>query len=208
MTVSHVSGGSSRLSTGRALAGITLVGIGVLWLLETAGVGDVDWFYVLPGILALIGIAMVAGVGGDSAGGLMPLGFLLIAVMFFGSMVPRSLQPGAGVGNRSFVPASGSELRSDYRHGMGNLELDLSRLNLGGSQTVTASVGMGELVVRVPEGMRVDIHATAGMGDVNVFGRERSGVAPEVDYRSPAPADGGILELELSVGMGTVEVRR
>jgi hypothetical protein len=208
MTVSHTSGGFSRLSRGRALTGITLVGVGVLWLLEAAGVGRVDWFYVLPGILGLIGIAMIAGVGGHSAGGLMPLGFVLIAIMFLGTLVPRSLQPGASVGNRSFLPATGSELKNDYRHGMGNLEVDLRRLDLVGSRSVTASVGMGELVVRVPEGMKVDIRATAGMGDLSVFGSERSGVAPALNYRSPGRADGDVLELQLSVGMGTVEVRR
>lgn len=196
-------------STGRAMTGVVLVVIGVLWLLETAGARDIDWFYVLPGILGLIGLMMVAGVGGRSANALMPLGFLLIAFMFLGTLAPPRLHLDPSVGNRSFAPSTAADMKSEYRHGMGNLDLDLRRLTLEESRTVRASVGMGELVVRVPERLAVDIRTSGGLGEVNVFGEEEGGVSPDVRYRSVGAEDAeDVLTLELSVGMGSVEVRR
>ena len=140
---------------------------------------------------------------------MIPLGFLLIAVMFFSSLALPSTRLHASVGDRSYTPSTAAGMRSDYGHGMGNLELDLRRVNLEESRNIRASVGMGELVVRIPEGLRVDIRATAGLCDVNILGEERGGVAPQLRYRSPgAGEDDRVLTLDLSVGMGSVEVRR
>lgn len=200
--------GARRFPAGRAVAGVVLVAIGSLWLLDTAGVSNVDWFYVLPAVLGLMGLAMLAGVGGRSASALIPLGYLLIAVMFIGTLAQPRLNLNAGVGNRSHAPSASETLKNKYGHGMGTMELDLRGVSLDESREVRASVGMGELVVRVPESTPVDILASAGLGDVSVFGQERGGVAPELRFRSQAPGDDRVLTLELSVGMGSVEVRR
>jgi hypothetical protein len=211
MTVSPTSSlHPRRLSTGRLITGVTLVAIGGLWLLETAGVGDVDWFWVMPAVLGLMGLAMIAGVGGRSANGMIPLGFFLIAVMFFGTLTWPTTRLHASVGNRTYTPSTSAGMRSEYGHGMGNLELDLRRVNLEESRNIRASVGMGQLVVRVPQGLPVDIRASAVMGDVNILGEERGGVGPELRYRSRGAGEGagdGVLTLDLSVGMGSVEVR-
>jgi hypothetical protein len=199
--------GMRRFPAGRAIAGVVLIAIGSLWLLETAGVSNIDWLYVLPAVLGLMGVAMLAGVGGRSASALMPLGYLLIAVMFIGTLAPPRLHLDAGVGNQSYSPSTDT-LKNEYGQGVGTLELDLRGVRLEESREIRASVGMGEVVVRVPESTTVDIRASAGMGDVNLFGEERGGVAPELRFRSPEAGDDRLLTLELSVGMGSVEVRR
>lgn len=97
--------GMRRFPAGRAIAGVVLIAMGSLWLLETAGVSNIDWLYVLPAVLGLMGVAMLAGVGGRSASAL-PLAYLLIAVMSIGTLAPPRLHLDAGVGTLELTTGS------------------------------------------------------------------------------------------------------
>ena len=141
-------------------------------------------------------------------GGLVLLGLLLLAAFGVAAMTPVSVS--SGLGDKTEQPTSATELQPKYELGMGSLNLDFSDLTLEqGTTSVEADVGIGELVVTVPPDVRVEIDAHAGIGDVDVLGSQDDGVAAQRTMSLPGTEPGApILDLELDVGLGAVEVRR
>ena len=74
---------------------------------------------------------------------------------------------------------------------------------------MSAKVGIGELVVTVPEDAALVIDAHAGLGRVDVLGREDDGAGAHERVIAPgATADSPVLELDADVAIGNLEVRR
>ena len=72
---------------------------------------------------------------------------------------------------------------------------------------MTASVAIGELHVIVPTDVSVDVHAEAGVGQVDVFGIGSSGFSAERND-SVRVVSTRTLRLELRTGAGHVMVER
>lgn len=192
------------LPTGRLVLGALLVVLGVLWLLDAIGVG-VGWQVMLPAALTVVGVALLATARRPPHGGLVAAGIVLSILVVASSLVP-AVTPFAGIGDRVERPSSVAELDAGYSLAMGTLTVDLRGIDLprGGAE-VSASVGMGELVVRLPEGIGAEVRASAGAGEVTILGQSNSGVGVSVTEEVPgSPA----VVLDVSVGMGSVEVRR
>jgi hypothetical protein len=197
--------------TGRLVAGVVLVLIGVGWLLEVLDVVEFPWDVLLPAALIAVGVALLLTArSGAGHGGLIATGIVLSVVLLVGSAL--DLPIGGGVGERTERPTSASQLRDEYRLGIGQLTLDLTDLSAaelasGGTHRTRVRVGIGQLVVLVPEGVLVRVEARAALGNVVVFDQEEGGFDVErVD--DPGPTTPAVLELVLSVGLGEVEVRR
>jgi hypothetical protein len=193
---------------GRLLFGVLLVLLGVGWLLDSLGGIQIDWDLILPIGLITVGVALVAAARrGEGRGGLVALGIVLTLLLTVGTVV--SVPLGAGVGDRTERPL---ELRDrSYELSVGKLTVDLRRAAVSGDAStieVAAHVGIGQLVVIVPQDIPcVSTHARAGLGELNVFGDTQGGIGP--DYRTEAVCLAApLLQLDLSVGLGQVEVRR
>jgi predicted membrane protein len=66
---------------------------------------------------------------------------------------------------------------------------------------------MGELVIRVPEGIGVRVDANVGAGEVDILGRTTDGLDIDEIYQSPGFEDSSeSLLLDLQVFTGRVEV--
>lgn len=196
---------------GRLLVGVVLVALGVVWLLDAVGAVDVDWDVLLPVALIVVGVALViAAWQGRGRGGLIGLGVVLTVVLAIATVVQVPLS--GGIGDRVERPTTIAEIPDRYELSIGELTVDLRGLTLAaeipGEVRVEAAVGIGHLVVLVGEGFPcVSTHAEAGVGEIVVFGERRSGVAPE--HRTDAVCLAApLLSLDLSVGLGQVEVRR
>jgi hypothetical protein len=196
-----------QLRSGRLVAGLLLVLFGVGWLLEVLDVIDFPWDLLLPVALVLVGVALVvASRSGARPGGLIAVGVVLTGVMVIGSAIDFPL--GGGVGEREERPATLGELRDEYQLGLGQLTVDLTDLStaqLDADARTRVRVGIGQLVVIVPEGLAVQVEARATVGNVRVFEEEKGGFGVE---RQAGPGRGAVLDLVLSVGLGEVEVRR
>lgn len=196
---------------GRLLAGLVIVAFGVGWLLEALGAATVPWRVVLPAALILIGLALVLSArSGRQHGGLITLGVLLTVVLAVGTVV--NVPVDGGVGDRSERPRSYAELRSQYDLAVGQLTLDLTELPVPvpsslAHRSVRVRVGIGQLIVIVPRKMLVDVQAHTGLGRVSVFGRERSGFDATGGFHPFVPSEGMTIVLDVSVGIGDVEVR-
>ena len=202
----HAPGG---LPAGRVLVGALLGLFGIGWLLEALDVADVPWDVVLPLGLVLIGGLVVAGARrGRGQGGLIALGVVLTLVLAVGTVADVPLE--GGVGDRTFHPMSGTSLRAEYPLGVGQLTLDLRDVPQEAFQTsgvVLVHVGIGHVVVRVLRGTLIAIRAHAEVGQVVVFGRRNSGFDVDGGSDPHVPLGTSLLALDVSVGIGEVEVR-
>jgi phage shock protein PspC (stress-responsive transcriptional regulator) len=192
---------------GTAVLGLLVVAAGVLAIVAAAGV-DVPWAVALAVAAGAVGVAVVVGAFLRlRVGWLIVLGGLLGAAAILASTI--NLRLGDGVGDRSYAPATVADLDDPYRLGIGELNLDLSRLELEpGITNVVASVGIGHLLVTVPPDVAVHVDSDVDWGDSDVLGSEKNGHDVEHEVDRPGREGAPLLELDLGVGAGQVEVRR
>ncbi len=199
-------------SPAQVVLGGLLVLVGVLWLLEALGATDVPWHVVLPLALLAVGGGLVAGAAQGAHAGLVATGLGLTLLLAVGSSLgPLTDLPfSGGIGSRVERPASLDGVEGAYRLAVGDLELDLRGVTFpaGADVRVEASVGLGRLTVRVPDGVNVDGVATAAAGNVVTFGDDTGGVGVEQQFGSGAAGLDARLELELRVGLGEIVVTR
>jgi phage shock protein PspC (stress-responsive transcriptional regulator)/predicted membrane protein len=108
-----------------------------------------------------------------------------------------------GVGKRSYTPTTAADVRSTYKLGIGELDLNLSNVHSNVSTPITAKVGIGDLKVTVPRGVAVTVNARAKAGDVNVLSRHDNGKNATVHL-----AGGRKLVLNAQIGAGRIRVVR
>ena len=94
---------------------------------------------------------------------------------------------------------------------MGNLTVDLTAVPLrAGTTRLTTSVGIGRLLVEVPPGPTVSVVAHSGLGDVQVFGQDNSGLSTVQTMEAGGSGTGARdhLVLTADAGVGQVQVVR
>jgi hypothetical protein len=191
------------------LVGALLVLVGIGWLLDAGGV-EVPWRALLPAALIAVGLACVAGAFQGRQHAMMILGLALTAVLAVAVATDWDLDVPltGGVGDRTERPATPADL-TEYELGAGNFLLDLQQLRLspGTVTRVEARVGVGELVVEIPDGVTVRVVASSGLGEIQVLGEQDNGFANRVDTTVEAGSNQQ-LELDLRVGIGQVRVQR
>ena len=195
-------------ATATVLVGGLLVLVGIGWLLDAAGV-EVPWRALLPAALIAVGLACVAGAFRGRQPALMVVGVALIVVLSVAVAADWDLDVpvAAGVGDRTERPTTPADLAT-YELGVGSLTVDLSQLQVpAGTTQVEARVGIGELVVDLPEGVSAEVKATSGLGEVQVLDQQEGGFASRIDTTSEAGGDRR-LALDLRVGLGEVRVER
>lgn len=198
-----------RPSLAAPVVGVLLAAAGVLGLLAALDVYHVDVELALAGAIAVAGIAIAAGAfTGFRVGGLVGLGLILLAV--FGAVVSSPVSVSAGVGDKVERPLDAAALERSYEYGIGDFELDLTRIELPEGETrVDVSLGIGELVVAVPEDATVVVDAHAGAGEVNVVGSKDDGIGADKELTLSGPDDDSpVLVLDASVGFGHIAVVR
>jgi hypothetical protein len=188
------------------VGGLLLLVVGVLWLLDATDTIELRWRILLPISLIIVGITCAAVSTRQRVGGLVTVGVVLSVLVVASALLPDQL--GFRVGDQIARPAAVSDIRDEYSHGIGQLTIDLRDLELDTDITVAAGVGMGELLVRVPDEITIVVVASAGIGEVSALGRSSSGFGARLDERFPIADGGPVIRLELSVGIGEVVVRR
>ena len=154
---------------------------------EARGRGSIRWRVAAVVVITAVALAGVAG----------------------GAIAAAKIE--GGIGERVERPVSVSELDREYRLGLGQLELDLRRLELPRGETrVEASVGVGELDITVPSDVAVAVTTDARWGQVDVLGRETNGRDSRNGYVDPGFEEASrrlVVEAEVR-GPGEISVRR
>jgi hypothetical protein len=199
-----------RPYTGRIVLGLLLVLVGLGWLLDSLGAVDVRWAMILPAVLVIIGVALLSTAHRGGSGGLIAAGIVVSILVLVTSLlsVPFTGRL-SGIGDVDERPVAVEDVEPGFGLGIGSMTIDLREVPLPDEPTtVEAGVGIGELVVRVPDGATVEVHARAGAGEVVVDREARSGVGVDLRDRIEGSDPEVVLRLEVSVGLGKVEVRR
>jgi hypothetical protein len=188
--------------TGRIALGLVLLGAGVLGLLWATDVVDPSYTTWIG--LALIGIGLVIALSPGRHGLLVALGILVALAGVPALLVDDDLFEG-GIGESTERPESAGDLEP-FRQSIGKLTVDLTTpgLTLDGT-TIEASIGIGELVVLVPDDTDVTLDAHVGAGRVEALGDEESGVDVDLDTIS-GTSGAQEVKLELEAGAGNVRV--
>ncbi|MFZ0015071.1 MAG: LiaF domain-containing protein [Acidimicrobiia bacterium] len=196
-----------KSSLPQIVGGGVLVLIGLLWLLERYGTIDISVTAVLALGTMLVGIALMLLAREGAHVGLIVFGTILAAVTLVTAAAPLEGFQG-GVGDRTIVVSSVDDIQADYNLAMGTLVIDLRQIDdLEATTRLSASVGTGELVVRVPDDVDVAVDAQVGAGQFEVFGRVADGIGLDESFLSPGLRPGDPrLSLDLSVFTGRVEV--
>lgn len=189
---------------GRVALGAVFLGAGVLSLLSATDVVDLSYPTWAGFVLIGIGVAIAFVPGRHPV--LVVLG-ILVALAGIPALVADEKLFEGGVGDSVERPESSSQLEP-FRQAIGKLTVDLTSPDLDLDEvTLEASIGIGELVVQVPDDTDVslDIHVVAGNADG--LGETKSGL--DVDLTSISGTSGSQeLDLKLDAGFGNVRVER
>ena len=173
----------------------------------------VGFVAALGGGVAVAIIAVVAGVALLAAGLLGgPLWLMLPAIVLVAPLAVVSaagLDLHGGVGDRDYRPASVAQIKPEYRVGVGQMTLDLRRLDLPAGRTdVKLVVGVGEARVFVPDGACVSTDAQIGAGQADVIdGDGQSGLDVEVNERANTVSR-PIVHVNADIGVGHLQIDR
>ncbi|MDP9342706.1 MAG: LiaF-related protein [Actinomycetota bacterium] len=195
-----------RFSPARLVVGAILVLGGIAWLLDVTNSTKVNWGVLLSlALVAVGGGLLLLGLRGGMNRGLMLLGVILAAILTAAAALRIDIA--GGIGSQTVHPVSAKALGKTYRMAVGQMTIDLRHVNLGnGSPKLRATVGVGQLVVLVPDGANVRVHARAGAGQVSAFSHTQSGL--DVDHTFFHGSGPPKVILGLSVGVGQVTVHK
>jgi phage shock protein PspC (stress-responsive transcriptional regulator) len=185
-----------------AVAGVVLA-VGAAWA-SAEGSGE-----LVAGGVILLGLGMVAAAfRGGKAWRWLAVPAVLLAVPA-GAVAASGFELEGGYGDRTYRPSSVDAIHADgYKLAMGQLRIDLTRIDFRPGQTVDveAKLGFGELDVLVPKGVCVEPDAHVGAGDLDVRGTHSDGTDLDVTDR-PAPSPAPRVRLKADVDLGELRVQ-
>lgn len=198
-----------RSYLGRVTLGFAVIAVGLLGLADALAPGfRADPRHYMALLVAVIGAGLVAGAWFGRSYGLILLGVLLTPALFLTPVLERiDLRTLNDVRDAYHRPAAVDEMQSAYRIGAGTLEIDLREVDFGGRTVeMEAEVGLGRLVIHLPDGPAADLTGRAGIGLFKVNRFAQGGIAVEA-RRFLEGAEGALL-LDAEVSAGTIEVYR
>jgi hypothetical protein len=163
--------------------------------------------------LLVVGIGLVAAAfatGRTARAGLIALGVVLSLGLAAAASEPWE-GSGAGHGDRTYRPGTEAAVRDVYRGDVGDLTLDLTRIDVGDEGPISTRIqhGAGDVRVLVPLDADVQLTVDSGLGSVDAFGEGNTdgyfagrGAGPTVDDGVPD------VHLVIHNGLGDVEVSR
>jgi phage shock protein PspC (stress-responsive transcriptional regulator) len=202
-----------RTDVGRALllviavaAGIAVAGVIAVLSMWAAATGHGA---IVAGLVIALGIGIAAAALLDNRA-LAPwlLGAALLLAVPAGAIAATDVHFDGGIGERDYHPAQVSDIPADgYELGIGQLVVDLRDIPWQKGQTipVKSDLGIGQMIVSVPENVCVVTDASAKAGELVVRGSADDGVDVQTEQNHPtgkAPR----LELDGSIQFGQVVV--
>ena len=191
---------SITLAAAAAVAGFFLVLANVGGIAISAGV-------ILGAILSVIGAGLVASGLFGRALGLYPLAILVLVLLSGSPLIDTTLS--GGVGTREVRVTSTAALEPSYSVGLGQVTLDLRRLDLSSDETIEVDVGAGYAEIIVPADVRVEVNASSRAGYVEAFNVSDEGLFNDLfQIDAPATSTGPTLTIDANATFGYIEVSR
>ena len=198
-----------RSILGRLTVGVGFAAVGLAALLDQVGAVSLEPAQYVALGLTITGLGLLVSAWVGRAYGLIGVGFLLVPIMLVLSAGPFPVH--SGLGDVSYAPSTLATVEDDYALGIGQLELDLSRVEFDDTITdITVKVAVGQTTIVVPDEPTVSVDAEMRGGEIELFGSRTVGRP----FRTPVTkidegqADGGRLQLHVDNGFGELVVRR
>jgi phage shock protein PspC (stress-responsive transcriptional regulator) len=201
-----------RAVLGPVTAFAALAVVGLLGLLDARGASVPVAGYVAAA-LAVVGTGLVVGTWFGRSRGLIALGVALVVLLVPIATVER-LGAAASAGDAfesvTVVPDDVAEIdgtRTEYA--AGDVRYDLTALDFSGERVdLEIRLGAGELVVAIPDDVTLVLDAQVGAGEIDALGERSSGLGVSTDRTFDSDASAGTLVLDVSMGLGSLEVIR
>ena len=198
---------------------VTVIATGILISLSAMGVVSLAPVVIPAVALAILGAGILIGAWFGRARWLLWFAIPTLLVTITASFIPTNVGNGlrdglqAGIGERVWNPTTVLETRQDFSLGFGSAELDLTDLAIPAGVTtvpIEADVQFGELIVTVPDDVRVLVDASVNTGELTFEGDAVGrGPSPSFVGELPGgPATGPVLDLTLHTNVGSLEVSR
>ena len=196
--------------------GLALIAGGATALLMlTLGVLTGSSAPVLLGVvLAVLGLGLVAGAFLGAGRGLVPAA-VLVGLLTWGTLaMPFDEWPEGGFGDLSASPVTPAQLAPLYTRSAGDVDIDLSRLDLSGTGGPVATeirLGAGDVTITVPADADLTLAGAVGAGSIRYGGEVREGVDARLDASdlgADGVAGGRPLEITVHANAADVEVLR
>jgi phage shock protein PspC (stress-responsive transcriptional regulator) len=201
---------------------LALVAAGLAGAALLLGLPGANPVWIPAAALAVVGLGLVVGSIAPQRPrrGLVVAAVPLIILTVLGSLAatqPNFRAPWSGpdsgidrgAGDVTEAPMLLTAVAPQYRTGLGDIDLDLTRLAAApGAPPVRTVVesGAGDITVKVPPTADVTVSCDAGLGDVDCLG-VTSDVGGHVDLGPDGPG-GIVLDVTARSGAGDVEVQR
>jgi phage shock protein PspC (stress-responsive transcriptional regulator) len=181
---------------------VTAIALAATWIYDETQ-DDVHWTAYVAAALAVVAVGVLVGTVVGDAGLLIVVGVLLTATLAVSSVFPSGR-----IGLQSPAPTAAAEVRTHYRHGVGELDLDLTRVvdvqQLAG-RTIHIDAGIGQTTVYVPEGLNVAVDADVQAGQLDILGARDDGTGVSLDVGPVRPAEPA-LTIDIDQKLGQIEV--
>ena len=186
---------------------VILIVIGGVYAIDQSGFNIPVSGYFAAG-LTVIGLGLVVGAWYGRARGLIALGILTTVALGASS----ADIDGPRTGTHTYAPASVSQLQSTYSQDIGDMVIDLSKVDFQGQNvSLNARVDLGNLKIVVNSTVDVTVDASVDVGNAEVFGDNWNGLGMDrrtvTNEGSDGPG-GGTLHIIASVDAGNLEVHR
>jgi hypothetical protein len=174
--------------------------------------GLADWFdvtaaTVIAAALVTVGAGLVLAAAVGRAPWLFAAGAVLCVALLAAAWIDPLLEH--GVGEKRFAPAAAGEVRRSYRLGIGELDVDLSRVRVDGVLRVDVEIGIGQARVTIPETADLELVGHVDAGSLRTpSATTENGIDKDISTRESGDGSGGLIVLNLDVGLGDGVVRR
>ena len=195
-----------RSMLGRLTIAVGLIVIASMALLDVSDIAiDIEPFHYFAAAIAVLGAGLLIGARAGRARWLIFIGIIITPMLWLSMLLPVTWD--LSVGEFHHTPVTVQEAANPYEQGVGQMTIDLTQLSsaeLAEIGTIEASLGLGEMVVRVPSDLGVALRAQVGAGEVSGPFKTASGVGFDVtqDF-GPEPT---VLVLDLELGAGTIHI--
>jgi len=208
-----------RSYLGRVTVGIALVAVGVLWLLNSLGTVSVSGVQLIASALLVIGIGLLVGAFFGRARGLIIVGLVILPIVIAAALfrpysevltVDSAFRDGAG--DVTVVPADTADVRDEYRLAGGRYVVDLSAVDfaaphdLGDPPSIAIEMGVGELILRLPDDVTAIIDASVGVGELRMLNRSSAGLGLQRNSVITIGDGTHTIEITMRLGVGQLTV--
>ena len=185
---------------------IALVGVAifVVLMLGLGGMGATPLAYA-SAVLAALGLTLLLTARSGRPPLLLPATILsgIVAASMLGT---ASIGPLGPVGELHRSYSSAAELPAAIEFGAGEVELDLSKLQLTEDRDLDIRVRAGSVALQLPVGVSSELDYSIKAGEFNFGGVDRDGVDLIGSETVPKGSGGPVLRIRVEIGLGEVTV--